>query len=390
MSTWESSSALLKESHAPWDGQAVYNKPGRRPPQAAVGYHKAVERKLSVAVLGATGAVGGEFLTLFERRHFPVGGLRLLASERSAGKRLLIRGKEIAVVPVAPTSFDGVEVAFFSAGASRSREFAPPAMAAGALVIDNSSAFRMDPGVPLVIPEINAHAVGPKDRLIAVPNCSAILVLMAVAPLRALGRIERLVVSTYQSASGGGAALMRELREQTGEVLAGREPRAGIAPDPYAFNLFSHNTPINEAGYNEEEWKVILECRKILGATELKVNVTCVRVPVLRAHSASITIEFAGAAPTEDAVRSALAAAPGVRVIDDRAANRFPTPLLASGQDDVLVGRIRRDLSHPSAISLFACTDQLLKGAALNALQIAELALGLPQPPALPPASTPP
>ncbi|MFY9233519.1 MAG: aspartate-semialdehyde dehydrogenase [Fimbriimonadaceae bacterium] len=340
-----------------------------------------------MAILGATGAVGGEFLRLFEQRRFPVSSLRLLASERSAGKRLVFQGKEVAVEAVGPRSFEGVEYAFFSAGASRSREFAPFAIDAGATVIDNSSAFRMDADVPLVIPEINGQAMTAESKLVAVPNCSAIVLLMAVAPLRSLGRFERIIVSTYQSASGGGAAMMQRLVDETRDALDPntQHPTPTNLP-PYAFNLFSHNTPINEHGYNEEEWKVIHESRKILGMPELKINVTCIRVPVLRAHSESITVEFGtplstmpvrgegagGGEAIEDAVRRVLSEARGVRVVDDRPGNNFPTPLEASGQEDVLVGRIRRDVSHPSAISLFASGDQLLKGAALNAVQIAE------------------
>lgn len=329
-------------------------------------------RQLNVAVLGATGAVGGEFLKLFESRSFPVGRLRLLASERSAGRRLKFRGQEVEVEAVRPESFEGVDVAFFSAGASRSREFAPHAVAAGATVVDNSSAFRMDPDVPLVVPEINFDAIPEGCRLIANPNCSAIILLMAVHPLTRLGRIERLIVSTYQSASGAGAAAMRELEDQTRDVLEGREPRPQVLPHVYAFNLFSHNTPINEHGYNDEEWKVIQESRKILGRPDLRINVTCVRVPVLRAHSESVTVEYEGEAPSEEAVRDAIRSAEGVRLVDDREHNVFPMPLAASGIAEVLVGRIRRDISHPSAVSLFVAGDQLLKGAALNAVQIAE------------------
>lgn len=230
----------------------------------------------------------------------------------------------------------------------------------------------MDEGVPLVVPEINWDAAKADDRLFPVGNCTAIILCMAIAPLRALGKIERLVVSTYQSASGGGAAMMQELEDQTKAVLAGEPAQPKVLKQPYAFNLFSHNTAINEHGYNEEEWKVIQETRKILSMPDLRVNVTCVRVPVMRAHSVSVTVEYAGNAPSEDEVRQALAKAPGVRVVDDRAENVFPTPLAASGTEEVLVGRIRKDVSHPSAISLFASGDQLLKGAALNAVQIAE------------------
>ena len=331
-----------------------------------------MDRGLRITVLGATGAVGQEFLRIFEKRHFPVVSLRLLASARSAGSELTFRGESVPVEEARPESFAGCDVAFFSAGACRSREFAPAAIEAGAVVIDNSSAFRMDPGVPLVVPEINASAIRPQDRLIANPNCTAIVLLMAIAPLRELGHIERVIVSTYQSASGGGAAMMQELLDQTRAYLEERPIEPRVLPHPYAFNLFSHNTPINEQGYNEEEWKVIQESRKILGRPDLRLNVTCVRVPVLRAHCESITVEFAGPAPSEREVREVLSSAPGVRVVDDREANRFPMPIESSGIDEVLVGRIRADITNPNAICLFASGDQLLKGAALNAVQIAE------------------
>jgi aspartate-semialdehyde dehydrogenase len=327
---------------------------------------------LRVAILGATGAVGTEFLRLFERRKFPVAELRLLASGRSAGKSLEFDGAQVLVSEVGPNSFEGIDVAFFSAGATRSREYALHALRSGAFVIDNSSAFRMDENVPLIVPEINLHAVKPTDRLISVPNCSAIILLIAVAPLRKLGDIERVIVSTYQSASGGGAGMMRRLVDETRAYLGDVDAPQSASHPPYAFNLFSHNTDINADGQNEEEAKVIAESRKILESPKLRLNVTCIRVPVLRAHSQSITVEFAGVAPDEAAIRATLARAPGVRVVDDRAANNFPTPLMASGQDNVLVGRIRKDPSHPSAISMFVAGDQLLKGAALNAVQIAE------------------
>ena len=327
---------------------------------------------LRVAVLGATGAVGREFVSLFERRSLPIGELRLLASARSAGQTIPFRNGQAVVEEVSEQSFEGVDVAFFSAGAGRSREWAPVAQAAGALVVDNSSAFRMDPDVPLVVPEVNWAAVRPEHSLIANPNCVAVILCMAVAPLLSLGRVRRLVVSTYQSASGGGAALMDDLVQQTRSVLDGREAAPAVSPHPYAFNVFSHNTPIDEQGANEEEAKVVQETRKILGRPELGVNVTCVRVPVLRAHAESVLVEFEGDAPSEATVREALEAFPGVAVVDDRAGNRFPMPSEASGQDDVLVGRIRRDPDRGDALNLFAVGDQLLKGAALNAVQIAE------------------
>ncbi len=333
-----------------------------------------------MAVVGATGAVGGEFLRLFEARNFPVGEIRLLASERSVGKRASFRDAECLIALAEADAFSGVDIAFFSAGAACSRSLAPAAVAAGAIVVDNSSAFRMDPGVPLVVPEVNPEVVTPDQRILAVPNCTAIILVVAVHPLRQLGDVQRLIVSTYQSASGGGASMMRLLEDETREVMSGREPQPSKLNTRYAFNLFNHNTPIGEDGHNEEEAKVIAESQKILGMPQLKLNVTCVRVPVLRAHSESVTVEFDGPAPSREEIVEVLSNAPGVRVVDDRENNRFPTPLDASGQDDVLVGRIRQDLSNPNAISMFIAGDQLLKGAALNAVQIAELALGLPQP----------
>ena len=331
----------------------------------------------NVAVVGATGAVGGEFLRLFTERNFPIRELRLLASANSIGRSLDFNGTNIAVAQASHGSFDGIDVAFFSAGASRSRELIPDALAAGALVIDNSSAFRMDSGVPLVVPEVNPEALLPTSRLLSVANCTAILLCVGISPLRSLGTMKRIIVSTYQSASGGGAAMMHQLEEETRAVLDGSELPASKLNQQYAFNLFSHNTPIGEDGYNEEESKVIEETRKILGMPQLKINVTCVRVPVLRAHTETVTIEFDGPAPSVEAAREALANAAGVRLVDDRDANQFPTPLDASGQGDVLVGRVRQDLSNPNALCLMLSGDQLLKGAALNAVQIAELALGL-------------
>lgn len=327
---------------------------------------------MNLAIVGATGAVGVELIRLLEERDFPVGELRLLASARSAGRTMDFRGTPIVVREASADAFEGIDIAFFSAGASRTREFASAAMEAGAVVIDNSSAYRMDPTIPLVVPEINFDAIKPGDRLIANPNCSAILLLMAIAPLRALGTIKRLIVSTYQSASGAGAAAMEELEQQTRDVLEGKPAVPSILPHVYAFNLFSHNTPINEQGYNDEEWKVIQESRKILGMPDLAISPTCVRVPVLRAHTESVTIEFDGKAPSVEDARKVLEVAAGVQLVDDRERNVFPMPLDASGKDDVLVGRLRTDISNPNALSLLLSGDQLRKGAALNAIQIAE------------------
>jgi aspartate-semialdehyde dehydrogenase len=326
----------------------------------------------SLAILGATGAVGQEFLAILERRALSIRSLRLLASSRSAGRTLTFRGKPIQVEEVSAYGFDGIDIALFSAGAAVSREWAPVAIQAGARVIDNSSAFRMDPAVPLVIPEINPQALG-DARLIANPNCSTIVMNMVVWPLHRRNRVRRIVVSTYQAASGAGWQAMKELECQTRDVLEGRPAAPRVFPHPIAFNLFSHNTAIGPDGYNVEETKMVQETRKIFGEPNLAITATCIRVPVLRAHSEAINLTFEEPV-TEHEVREILSAAPGVKVVDDRAANRFPMPLDASGQDEVLVGRIRQDISQPDGrgIDLFASGDQLRKGAALNAVQIAE------------------
>jgi len=328
-------------------------------------------KEYCVAIAGATGAVGTAFLQLLEQREFPLASLRLLASERSAGRTICFRGHELTVHRLTENAFEGCDIAFFSAGGSRSKEFAPAAVRAGAVVIDNSSAFRMDPEVPLVVPEINPEDIARNKGIIANPNCSTIIMLMAVAPLRKLGRIRRLVVSTYQAASGAGAKAMQELLDQTKQVLKNEPITPQVFPHPIAFNLFSHNTRIDEDGYNEEERKMIKETRKILHDDSLQVTATCVRVPVLRAHSESINVEFDGPRPSLDAVRDALRSFPGVALVDDRENNYFPMPLEATGREEVLVGRIRNDLSNERAIDLFVSGDQILKGAALNGYQIA-------------------
>jgi len=334
-----------------------------------------VKNDAVVAIVGVTGAVGAEFIATLDRRKFPVGRLKALASARSAGKTVDFRGRTVTIEALDETSFDGVDIALFSAGGGISRKFAPVAVKAGAVVIDNSSAFRMDPDVPLVIPEINARRIGEHRGIIANPNCAAITALVPLWPIHRKNRIKRVILSTYQAASGGGAAAMDELVQSTRASLEGRTHPPKVLPHPYAFNLFSHNTAIDpETGYNDEETKVIRETRKIFEDDRIAVGVTCVRVPVLRAHSEAITFECERPI-TENEVRAILAEAPGVRIVDDRARNTFPMPIDASGQDDVLVGRIRRDLSDPTghSIAMFVAADQLLKGAALNAVQIAEL-----------------
>jgi len=328
-----------------------------------------------VAIAGVTGAVGAEFIATMDKRAFRVGKLKALASARSVGKAIDFRGDRIAIEELNEASFEGVDIALFSAGGSIARKFAPIAVRAGAVVIDNSSVFRMDPNVPLVIPEINANRIAEHKGIIANPNCSAITALVPLWPIHKVNRIKRVILSTYQAASGAGAAAMRELVDSTRACLDGQTYQPKVLPHSYAFNLFNHDSTVDAAtGYNGEETKVMQETRKIFEDDGIAVGVTCVRVPVLRAHSQAITFECENPI-TEHEVRAILSNAPGVKIVDDRAKNYFPMPIDASGQDDVLVGRIRRDLSDPSghSISIFAAADQLLKGAALNAIQIAEL-----------------
>jgi aspartate-semialdehyde dehydrogenase len=309
-----------------------------------------------------------------EQRKFPLVELRLLASARSVGKSMKFRGGDIAVQELTDASLEGVDIALFSAGGAQSKRFAPAAVRAGAVVVDNSSAFRMNLDVPLVVPEINAGAMHGHSGIIANPNCVAIVAATPLWPLHQKRRIKRITMSTYQAASGAGAAAMEELSESTRAHLEGRAFTPKVLPHPYAFNVFSHNTKVDpETGYNEEETKVMQETRKIFGEPDLRITATCVRVPVLRAHCIALNIECEEPLSVAEA-RAILAAAPGVRVVDDMERNYFPMPHDASGKDEVLVGRIRRDVSDPSGrtLALFVAGDQLRKGAALNAVQIAE------------------
>ncbi|MFN0012716.1 MAG: aspartate-semialdehyde dehydrogenase [Phycisphaerales bacterium] len=355
----------------------------------------------SIAVVGATGAVGREMLAVLEQRRFPHSSIRLLASPRSAGQKITYRGEAHLVLPLTAENLRGVDLALFSAGSGPSKEFAPGLVAAGASVVDNSSAFRADPTCHLIVPEVNggtlagALAARAKQGLLcAVPNCSAIIMLVALNPLREAFGITRIVVSTYQAASGAGAQAMDELRAQSHEALAGKSPEQltrRVFPEPYAFNLFSHNAAVDPAtGYNGEELKMISEARRIWNdpAPGVLISPTCIRVPTMRAHAESINVTLRRAA-TEREVREVLSKGAGVRIVDDRAANAFPTPLKATGGDDVLVGRIRPDIARvhelhgPAATvtpdtrcdqwSLFVAGDQLRTGAALTAVKIAEL-----------------
>ncbi|MGB3402814.1 MAG: aspartate-semialdehyde dehydrogenase [Microcoleaceae cyanobacterium] len=331
-----------------------------------------MSKSYRVAILGATGAVGAELLELLESRNFPVAELKLLASPRSAGTPLNFKGESLSVEAVNDKAFDNIDLVLASAGGSTSKAWAPIAVEAGAVVIDNSSAFRMEPNVPLVVPEVNPEAAAQHQGIIANPNCTTILMAVAVWPLYQVQPIQRIVVATYQSASGAGARAMEEVKTQARAILNGEDPKAELFPYPLAFNLFPHNSPLNEAGYCQEEMKMVNETRKIFGVEDLRVSATCVRVPVLRAHSEAINLEFAQPFDVAQA-KEILAASPGVKLVEDWDANYFPMPIDATGQDPVLVGRIRQDLSHPCGLELWLSGDQVRKGAALNAVQIAEL-----------------
>jgi aspartate-semialdehyde dehydrogenase len=325
-----------------------------------------------VAVVGATGAVGQDMIRTLEKREFPVGNLSLFASARSVGKTMSFRGKEYRVQELTANCFQGIEIALFSAGAGRSKEFAPHAVKAGAVVIDNSSAFRMETEVPLVVPEVNSGDIGKHKGIIANPNCSTIIAVVAINPIHRAGKIRRMIVSTYQAASGAGAKAMAELEEQSQVVLAGKEPRAPEAlPQRIAFNLFPQVDVFLDNGYTKEEMKMVNETRKIMHAPDIQVSATCVRVPIYRAHSEAINLSLERELSVAQ-IRDLIAKAPGCRLVDDPANKKYPMPIDASFQDEVLVGRIRKDISQPNGIEMFISGDQLLKGAALNAVQIAE------------------
>lgn len=331
-------------------------------------------KPVNVAIVGVTGAVGQAFLEVLAERKFPIGTLRLLASARSAGKTVGFQGKDYLVETLTHDSFGGIDVALFSAGGSISKEFGPSAVKAGAVVVDNSSAFRMTEGVPLVVPEVNPQAIRTHKGIVANPNCSTIIMNVPVWPLHQVNPVKRIIVSTYQAVSGAGAWGLEELERQIKQHAAG-EPIAKIKfPHQIVNNLFSHNTTIGANGYNEEEMKMLKETRKIFGIPTMHVTATCVRVPIPRAHCESINLEFERPI-TPDEVRQILGKAPGVKVVDRVEENHFPMPLEASGQDDVLVGRIRQDMSREDGrgIDLFIAGDQIRKGAATNAVQIAEL-----------------
>ncbi len=325
-----------------------------------------------VAVAGATGAVGQEMIKILEERKFPVSRLVLLASERSVGKRLSFRDDEVRVEQLTTKSFEGVDLALFSAGGDRSKAFAPAAVGAGAVVIDNSSAFRMEPEVPLVVPEVNPEQIWKHQGIIANPNCSTIQMVVVLKPIHDAAKIERVVVATYQSVSGTGQQAIEELDRQVRALLNFEEPECHVYPHQIAFNILPHIDNFQDSGYTKEEIKMINETKKIMGDDSIRVTATTARVPVFYSHSEAVNVETAYKL-TADQCRDILSRAPGVMVIDEPAANRYPLAIDAAGQDLVFVGRIREDLSIDNGLDLWVVSDNLRKGAALNAVQIAEL-----------------
>ena len=326
-----------------------------------------------VAIVGATGAVGVEMLLCLEQRNFPLGRLKLLASARSAGKRMKFRGEDVVVEELTHDSFQGVDIALFSAGGGISKEFGPSAAAAGAVVIDNSSAFRMDPDWPLVVPEINPQAAANRPRnIIANPNCTTIISLMALAPLHGLFGLKSVIASSYQAVSGSGAQGIIELEEQVKAIAAGQPFEPRVYPRQIAFNVIPQVDVFTDNGYTKEELKMLHEGRKIMELPDLRVSCTCVRVPVYRSHSVSITAGFEKPVDVQ-AARAAYAGKPGVQVKDDPSNKIFPVPLDTTGKDDCLVGRIRKNIVLDNALDLWVVGDQVRKGAALNAVQIAEI-----------------
>jgi aspartate-semialdehyde dehydrogenase len=325
----------------------------------------------NVAIVGATGMVGQEFIKVLQQRNLPAASVSLYASDRSAGKRLYVGHQEVEVKETSPESFQKIDIALFSAGSEVSRYFSPIAAKYGALVVDNSAAFRMEPKVPLVVPEVNSDDIKWHEGIIANPNCSTIQMVVALYPLHKVNPIKRIVVSTYQAVSGTGAAAMEELTTQAKLILEGQNVVPHVYPHQIGFNLLPEIDVFLDNGYTKEEWKMVEETRKIMHAPDIAISATCVRVPVFIAHSEAINIEFTDPMSPEEA-RRILANAPGVKVLDDPNVSLYPQPWLAAGSDDVYVGRIRSDASHPRGLVMWVVSDNLRKGAALNAVQIAE------------------
>lgn len=339
-----------------------------------MGWDKVMPERPVVAVAGATGAVGIEMLKVLEQRGFPAERVVALASSRSAGKKLPFAGGELVVEELTESSFDGVDIALFSAGAGISKAFREAVVGAGCVMIDNSSAFRMDADVPLVVPEVNPGDVAWHSGVIANPNCSTIQMVVALKPLHDIAPIKRVVVSTYQAASGAGQAAMDELYEQTGDFLRGQEVHPKEFAHRIAFNCIPQIDVFLDDGSTKEEWKMVVETKKIMGDEAIEVNATCVRVPVLRCHSEAVSVEF-GSAISLEAARAALEAAEGITVLDDPANKTYPMPAMLEGTDDTYIGRLRVDPTVANGLSMWVVADQLRKGAALNAVQIAEALL---------------
>lgn len=331
-----------------------------------------MNKERHVAIVGATGAVGQEMLNVLERRNFPVSGLRLLASQRSVGRKMTFQGRECEVEELTKDSFAGVDIALFSAGAGISKEFVPAAVAAGAVVVDNSSAFRMEEEVPLVVPEINGEDIAKHKGIIANPNCTTAITLMALYPLHKIFGVKRIAASSYQAVSGSGAQGIIELESQTKAIANGQSPQRTLYPHQIAFNVIPEIDSFTENGYTREEMKLQREGRRIMHHSTFKASVTCVRVPVYRAHSVAVTAELKRPATLQEA-RNVLSEAPGLLLVDDPSNHLYPVPIECTGQDLCQVGRLRLDCAFDNALSFWVCGDQLLKGAALNAVQIAEL-----------------
>ena len=328
-------------------------------------------KQFNVAIVGATGLVGQEFIKVLRQRRFPVNSMHLYASDRSAGKKIVVNNEELVVRETTQNSFDKIDIALFSAGAEISLHFSPMAARAGAVVIDNSAAFRMEPDVPLVVPEINPDDIKQHKGIIANPNCSTIQMVMALYPLHKANPIKRVIVSTYQAVSGTGAAALEELSTQSRQVLEGHTVVPHVYPHQIAFNLLPEIDLFLDNGYTKEEWKMVEETRKIMHADDIAISATCVRVPVLVGHGEAINVEFSEAMSV-DTARRVLAAAPGVKVLDDVNISLYPQPWSVAGADDVFIGRIRRDASNERGLAMWVVADNLRKGAALNAVQIAE------------------
>ena len=330
-----------------------------------------MKKGFRVAIVGATGMVGQEFIKVLGQRSFPMDSIELLASDRSAGKKLFVNHDELVVKETTPESFKKIDIALFSAGAETSRYFSPIAAQSGAVVVDNSSAFRMDSKVPLVVPEINPEDIKWHKGIIANPNCSTIQLVVALNPLHKVNPIKRLVISTYQSVSGTGSAAVEELTEQSKQVLDGQTTVPHVYPHQIAFNILPEIDVFLDNDYTKEEWKMVEETRKIMHAPDIAISAVCVRVPVFIGHSEAVHIEFSQPMAPDEAKRL-LAQAPGIKILDDPAISLYPQPWSAAGTDEVFVGRIHRDASHPNGLVMWVVADNLRKGAALNTVQIAE------------------